>query len=171
MDILCKDCIESDPSEIWRGYKIYCSWYRQYVDPQDTCSRAMKRGYYVSTAICDVLGIDQMSDVPNSIKNFSINVLQKDKKYEALLKKYDQVGSKVADAIMVDRDRQLCEVIYQKYLVVVTNHIKVNKNEQAIALYENMVNSLADYFALNQISDNEYTSGRDIYELSRKAKK
>lgn len=163
-EVLCKECRESDPSDYW-GSKIHCDWYRAYVYPNDTCSHAVRRGYYVSTAICDVLGINQASSVPSAIRDFNTQYLQKSKDTVELVKEYDSIGPKIADAIYADGDDDICNIMYTNYLVSVVNAIKRMEYDKAIRLYKNMLISLCDYYS---IKDNIIDSLSNDRELIKK---
>jgi hypothetical protein len=153
--ILCKDCRESDPNDKnFFGVKIHCDWYKTYVDPYDTCEHAVKRGYYVSTAICHILGLDENNQVQTAIVNFSKNVLQKNSDTMTVVKQYDKVGPQLATEMLTENNQELCAQLYESYLVPVTNLINQKQTREAINLYKNMVVSLQDYYGLREENEN-----------------
>lgn len=160
MSITCKDCYYSDPKET-NGSKIYCEYYKTYYYGTESCYHAKDRndvgGCYITTIVHEVLDKKDDCDVLITLRMFRDNVLQKDEKYKKLLIQYDIVGPKIADCIGLDRDKQLCNILFTKVLEPISQDIKKKNYNKAVKNYKALTNDLIDYY---QIKEND-----DIYKL------
>lgn len=137
--------------------KGYCSWYKSYYYPGDSCShqnpRESSSGCYITTIICDVLECPDDSSTLNILRNFRNDILQKDPKYLMLLMEYDVIGPKIANLIKDEykktQDKEIWILFYNFYLSATANLILENKYDEAVTRYKEMVSSLKEYFALD----------------------
>lgn len=139
----------------------------------EICIVCEKRDDYILNAICDVLDISLESFVPKTIELFSKNVLQNEKSTIDLVKKYDEVGPKLAEAIVLDGDKKFIESLYNGYLMPVSELIVSQDAKSAIDLYKNMVSSLIDYYCIDVESDKSHDSFEHvnkIYQMSKMGK-
>ena len=88
----CGGCVYYDFQGDYK--KGYCSWYRSYYYPGDNCSHQKPvnatSGCYITTIVCDVLGLDDDCSLLNNLRSFRDNILQKDAKFTPLT--YHQVS-------------------------------------------------------------------------------
>jgi len=150
----CGGCIDYD----FQGDNVkgYCSWYRSYYYPGDSCShqrpREQSSGCYITTIVCEKLGYSDDCGVLNSLRGFRDNVMQKNCKYCKTLFEYDVIGPKIAGMIQNDKDtdQELWISFYNFYLLQTAMLVNENKYEEAISRYTEMVNSLKDYYGIKE---------------------
>lgn len=136
--------------------KGYCSWYKSYYYPGDSCShqnpRETSSGCYITTIICDVLGYDDDCNVLNILRTFRNDVMQKDSRYMYLLLEYDVLGPSIASFIKKEyettNDKELWIKFYNFYLLPTASYISSGEYNNAIDRYKEMVEALKEYFGL-----------------------
>lgn len=90
--------------------KGYCSWYRAYYYPGDDCSHQSPKATssssncYITTIVCDKLGLEDDCSVLNTLREFRDNVMQQNFKYCKILFEYDVIGPKISEMIKNDTD-------------------------------------------------------------------
>ena len=151
--------------------KGYCSWYKCYYYPGDSCShqnpREASSGCYITTIICDVLEYADDCSVLNTLRSFRNDVMQKDPKYMNLLLEYDTIGPDISYFIKKEyeksSDREIWIQFYNFYLQPTANYISNGEFDKAINRYKEMVSSLKEYFGLDDYTpvsiSYDYTSG------------
>lgn len=151
----CGNCKEYEFKSKYE--KGYCDWYRTYYHADDTCSHQKDNekssgGCYITTIICQKLGLEDDCSVLNSLRNLRDNVMQKNEKYFGLLYEYDTVGPKIAHIISEDKetDQELWVSFYNFYLSNTAKLMNENKPEEAINKYQEMVASLKEYYGINE---------------------
>lgn len=150
--------------------KGYCSWYKSYYYPGDSCSHQNPRNNssscYITTIICDVLDFNDDCFVLTSLRKFRDNVMQNDCRYLPLLFEYDVIGPKIASLIKEEysktQDKEMWIQFYNFYLVKTANYIKDNKYDDAITRYMEMISSLKEYFSLEDINLMEIAKDYDM---------
>lgn len=150
----CGGCIEYD----YQGdnKKGYCSWYKSYYYPGDSCShqkpREQSSSCYITTIICDKLGYSDDCGVLNTLRSFRDNVMQKNCKYCKTLFEYDVIGPKIAKMIKEDTtsDQELWISFYNFYLSSATNFILEGDHNAAVTRYSEMVNALKEYYGIKE---------------------
>lgn len=110
-------------------------------------------GCYLTTMLCNILGLPDNNIYLETMRNFRKNILQKDNKYKYLLVEYDIVGPKIAEYLMLDPLKEkMSKVYFHKYIIPITKLLNENKYDMAINLYMNMTNSLSYLYNLNSIT-------------------
>ena len=138
--------------------KGYCNWYKTYYHADDSCSHQKNipwkssGGCYITTIICQKLGLEDDCAVLNSLRNLRDNVMQKNEKYFGLLYEYDTVGPQIANMISEDQEteQELWISIYNFYLSPTATFMNENQPEQAINRYQEMVGSLKEYYGIRE---------------------
>lgn len=118
---------------------------------------------YLTTATCDILGLDRNNEYLNKLRKFREDVMRKDEKYFKLLALYDIVGPKVSKALHEDKDKK---EISNNIIVKIKEAISLlenNKIDEAIDLYVKTTLGLAEYYGIevNEISD-EVVNNMDV---------
>ena len=135
-------------------YRRYC---RSDYDFRD-CPFYIRRygssgGCFITTVLCNILGLPDNHETLNILRNFRDNVLQKDKQYAEILKVYDAIGPMVADKIINDENReQIALDLYKSSLLPIVEEINNNNYNRAIKHYL--------YMTLYLVSDYNF---RDTY--------
>lgn len=166
----CGGCIYYD----FQGDNVkgYCSWYKSYYYPGDSCSHQKPResssSCYITTIICKVLGFQDDCKILNDLRSFRDNIMQKSIEYKDILQEYDTIGPDIAYFIEKEyeetKDREPWIQFYNHYLVTTSNLIRSQEYNQAVSCYKNMVLSLKEYFGINnedkkEVTDYDYTQG------------
>lgn len=140
-----KDCrVDSDT------YSKYCRDYNYDECPIYKRSES-SGGCFITTVLCQILGLPDNHEVLNTLRAFRDNILQKDKQYEEILKIYDAIGPMVADAIMQDKNKeQLAFDLYKSSLLPIVEEIKANNYERATKHYLYMTLALVSEYGLRQ---------------------
>ena len=127
-------------------YSRYCRDYNYRECPiykQSTSSSCC----FITTVTCNILGLPDNHEVLNTLRNFRDNTLQKDKKYEEILKIYDAVGPIIANNLNNDENKvQIASDIYKETLLPIVNNIKNNETNRAIQHYLYMTLYLVSHY-------------------------
>ncbi len=172
-DNQCGGCVYYD----FQGDNVkgYCSWYRTYYWPGETCDNQKPRNYsggcYITTIVCDILGKEDGCEVLENMRRLRGEYLQKSEKFKGILMEYDYVGPEIAGLINKEysetHDKEVWQGIYDTYLVSASESVKKNDFEGATNKYVQMVNSLKDYLGIKQkdisIDNYDYTTGGHGY--------
>ena len=128
--------------------KGYCTWYKRYYFPDESCDdKHYRPRSYITTMVCGRLGLDKDDEVYKSIVGFQKNVMEKDKNYERLLEKYDAIGPKISKELETE-DISIVKKIYNIFLVPVAALIKENKGDEAIYRYKSMLAILKVHYGI-----------------------
>ena len=76
-------------------------------------------GCYLTTMLCNILGMDDNNIYLKTLRDFRNNILQKDEKNKQLLIEYDIVGPKIAEALNSDPLKNKIAKIYLIYLFTI----------------------------------------------------
>ena len=116
---------------------------------------------FITTIICNILGKDDNDILLNNLRWFRDNILQKDDKYNEILKNYDVIGPIIATHITNDKNRlEIAKGLHNNILLPINNLILKKEYDKACERYYIMTLSLINYYGLkhnyNQITDNNY---------------
>ena len=91
------------------NHTITDTYYCEDSNRSDQCPTLRERygshGCFITTVTCGILEKDDKNEVMQKLRSFRDNILQKDKKYETVLKMYDVIGPLVACNVNHDKDR------------------------------------------------------------------
>ncbi len=136
--------------------KGYCTWYRSYYYPDDSCPHYKQKeessSCYITTMVCEKLGMDDHSEVLETLRSFRNDVLQKDQKYQGILFEYDSVGPKISKCLKRE-DKSFIKKIYDGFLYPIVLLIKGKKYEEAIQKYIQMTRSLEECYGILGVSE------------------
>ena len=141
-----------DPDRYPAWYKGYCSWYRTYENPGNSCRNQKPRnttnssGCYITTILCGVLGKDDDDDTLNTLRGFRDNIMQQNPMYLETLQEYDVVGPIIAENIDREfketQDVSVWKLVFSNYIEPVSKFIKDGMYDSAVAKYKEMVEAL-----------------------------
>ena len=107
-------------------------------------------GCYLTTILCNILGMSDNNIYLETMRNFRKNILQKDEKYKTLLAEYDIVGPAIAEALANDPLKEAIAKIYlNNFIIPITEFINNKENERAVDKYYQMTNNLKTFYGLN----------------------
>ncbi|MBR4618460.1 MAG: hypothetical protein IKO49_04055 [Bacilli bacterium] len=152
-------CGSCSYSEYYKSYgrdeKIYCTYYGTYYWASDSCYHY--RGSFIATAICEILGEKEHKEVLQKIREIRREVLEKDKDYNIVLERYDQVAPQIAAFIEEDYEKtnnnSLAVNIFNKYI------------KPTVELYNNgqIFQSIEKYSEMTDLLEKEYGFNNDDY--------
>jgi len=160
----CGSCAISEVSD--RRLDCYCQKYRRtYRLSEPKCRDYIKDRsrnydfwrriytYYILTAVCDILGISKDNAIYQEIMTL-ISLVREDVTTVNEANEYDTVGPVIADRLRNDLDNiNISNFIFNNYLVNVYCLIKLNRTDEAIELYKNMVEFLMIRYRNNELED------------------
>lgn len=158
--------------------KGYCTWYGTYYYPDETCSSHFQPRYsspsscYLTTIICNRLGLDDHCEELETLRDFRKSVLQKDETFKNLLYKYDVVGPIISQKLEKE-DMMIVRGLYLSYIEPAVSFIKKGNQEEAIARYIEMTKLLESFYQI-QIEETipeDYDSSRGGHGRLVKRKK
>ncbi len=135
--------------------KGYCTWYRQYFWPTDSCSphyqsREGSSSCYITTIICSILGLEDNCNVLNQLRKFRNNVMQRQPEYAPMLYEYDTVGPQIAKFMMEDYEKDgnkdFANLLFQQFIQPTATFIEEGKEQEAVSLYQSMTKGLETYY-------------------------
>ncbi len=122
---------------------------REIEDRFNKIHDAMKGGCFITTAIVDVLGMDDDCVEMQTLRNFRNTVMQSDEAYIKLLAEYDIVGPKIALALREnEKSKEIAFAAFTKFIKPVVSHVQNGEIEAAINLYANMVRYFKEAFGI-----------------------
>ena len=139
----CASCKYYDENERW-GSKGYCSYYRQYVYPDDrTCSHYQAYGGCIfTTACCSYLGLPDDCDELMTMRSFRDDYVRFLPDGENTIAEYYRIAPPIVNVIDSKSDKDsIYKSIYETVKRCVT-FVKANKNEEAFIEYTNMIADL-----------------------------
>ena len=152
--------------------KGYCEIYKCCYYPDDGCityyknKKQSSNGCFITTIICDILGMEDNTSILNTLRSFRDNILQKDEKYQDILYQYDSIGPIISDSLKEEfvgnEDKEIPNAMLDYFILPTVELINNKKYDEAIIKYSKMVNSLKEYSCINDIekTDNyDYKKG------------
>ena len=113
----CANCKYYDDNERW-GSKGYCSYYRQYVYPDDrTCSHYQAYGGCIfTTACCSYLGLPDDCDELMTMRSFRDNYVRFLPDGENTIAEYYRIAQPIVDVINSKSDKDICISSLQPFI-------------------------------------------------------
>ena len=184
-DKKCATCTHISLNRNNLSGRFYCNDYQLYVSLSDSCRPKILGGYsfnknitdkeieyaekkvgsgnsssnscYITTIVCNILGLEDDCIILNDLRKFRDNYLQKNPKYYPILINYDTIGPQIAKNIEEDEHKfDIAKEIMKNYLIPcvrIINTVPVNQ-EAAVDIYMKMTKKLANMYGIN----NEYPS-------------
>lgn len=110
-------------------------------------------GCYITTIICNILGMPDNNEYLETLRFFRDNFLQKDERYKPSLVEYDLIGPKIANALKNDPLKEkIANKYFHNYIIPTCELIKEKKYREAADLYKTMTNLLKYFYGLNNMS-------------------
>lgn len=112
--------------------------------------KSSSSGCFITTVVCDVLGMDDNNFYLEMLRKFRKEYLQKRPEGLKILEQYDTVGPIVAHCIMNDVNREdVARNAFINSIIPVVNDLCEEKNNEAIDKYINMTNSFIAKYGLD----------------------
>ena len=166
----CGNCEYSEnTNDSWR---IYCNYYHAYYDATDSCSHhervnkseGTQAGCFITTMVCEKLGLADDCTVLEVLRGFRNNIMQKDCKYKDMLFEYDTVGPEIARCISEDEAGvSIAQGFYNMYIEPTARYVASHEYDKAVEKYKKMTNILRNYYGIEvkntDSNDYDYTQG------------
>lgn len=133
-------------------------------------------GCYLTTILCNILGMQDNNSYLTTMRDFRKNVLQTNEQYKYLLVEYDIIGPKISELLNNDPSKiTIAYNLFYQYITPIVNLIKTEQYNLAIIFYIDMVNSLKTLYKLNSTSISALEienadiklSGHGIYKVKK----
>jgi len=141
--------------------EVKCSSYRfdKYRDYNEL-ERIESRQCYITTILCEILGLEDNCEILNAMREFRRVVLQRNLRYLGLLMDYDDVGPKIAECLRNDENKLwIAKELLKHYISPIINCIKEQNYDSAVIMYYNMTNLLMENYQI--VGDNEMIEDYD----------
>ena len=116
-------------------------------------------GCFITTVLCNILGLPDNHETLTTLRNFRDNVLKKDKSYKEILMIYDGIGPYVAEALSNDSNREeKAKELYESSLKPIIEEVKNKKYDRAVDHYLYMTLYLISEYNLR----NTYNALKDV---------
>lgn len=157
----CRECLKMDLNDRnkYDRNEAYCSEYHKYYNPNSkACStyfvyddaRNNNPGCYLTTLVCEIMGMDDNSSYLQTLRNFRENYMKKEPSLYPILYEYDIVGPVIVDNLKEDSFKHI------RGLMMLENYIKpivqkINNQEYSVAIdkYVEMVTDLKDFYHID----------------------
>ncbi len=119
---------------------------------------------FITTIVVHILGYMNIHYVLELLRNFRDNIMQPNPEYHMYLKNYDIIGPKIANCIENDLNREEIAIyVYDNYLINICKFIESNYYDEAIELYVQMTDFLANLYNIENVFDvNAYYTKDEI---------
>lgn len=155
----CYECIKIDLNDQNRydPSKYRCTEYGRYINKNDhACpthfvyNESLKRSdCFITTAMCDILGLDDDNIYLNKLRSFRENYMRYDTNLIPLLVEYDTVGPVIAFNLKNDVFKDIKSLmILELYIKPICSLIDEKKYSDAILKYQKMTNELIEDYSL-----------------------
>ena len=160
----CGSCVNLKLNEpISGGYKCVrlsgvhtineekCGW-RYEIDEDrdyDMLERNNRSDCYLTTIICEILGLDDNCEILTIMRHFRNDILQKNLKYIGILVEYDMIGPMIANNLKNDENSLwIAKELLEHYIKPIIIYINNRDYDNAIVLYQNMTNLLKENYGI-----------------------
>ena len=119
---------------------------------------------YITTIVCDTLGLEDNCEVLTHIRTLRDDILTKDEKYKKILVEYDVLGPLIACSIATSpRKLDIAKSLYDNVLIETSTLIKNKQYDSAVNLYFGMTKGLLIGFGYGDLKvDKEVIDNADI---------
>lgn len=161
----CYECIKMDLSDQnhYDPSKYYCSEYMCYLNKNDrACEKyfvyneSLKRNScFITTAICDILKLDDDNIYLNKLRSFRENYMRHDKDLIPLLIEYDIKGPIIAYNLKNDSFKKTKSLmLLELYIKPICKLLDDKLYTDAIEKYKTMTNELSEFYNIKNINYN-----------------
>lgn len=120
-------------------------------------------GCYITTALVEILGMDDNCNDLNVLRVFRKEYLQKSAKFNELLAIYDGIGSTIARALKRDENsEQMAIDLYKIYIKECVKLIGQGKYDLAVEHYADMTNNLINKYIIRSLIPDTIKENYDI---------
>lgn len=168
-------CTKVEHTVPYDTYMRYCTSY-SYSDCSNYKYEKPSSGCYITTATCDILGLEDKNLYLQVLRKFRKDYLQKTPSALGILEEYDFVGPVIAERLMNDQNREkIAAELLSNYIHPIVQNIAFNFDgnyDCAIKSYAQMTKELIkkynlDTLALTIPGQSEFDFNKDYSEYGR----
>lgn len=163
----CVDCNYMDLKDRNRYDEAYCAYMKKYTTLTGSCYHFDRResgsSCYLTTAMCEILGYEDNSDILENLRGFRDFYMWNDPKCEGLLDEYNTIGPIVSKKLKNDEDSiSTALMMRDEYIIPAISFIFEERYEEALTTYIDMTNMLKAKYnvgvrnTIYQTMDNKY---------------
>ena len=105
---------------------------------------------YLTTMLCNILGLADNNIYLETMRNFRKNILQKNEQHKSLLVEYDIIGPKIAEALSNDPlKEEIAKIYFNRAIIPIINLINNKNYGSAINIYKTMTIDLKNFYKLD----------------------
>ena len=164
----CRECLKMDLEDRNRydTNEAYCTEFHQYFNPNSkACSNhfvydenrgKVVGGCYITTAICDILRMDDDNSYLEKLRSFRENYMRGN--VDSILAEYDVVGPIICKSLLEDNLKEIKSLMmFENYIKPIVTLLDNKQYTEAILKYEQMTNELMNEYniAKTKININE----------------
>ncbi len=124
------------------------TWFGSYSKPG---------GCFITTIVCDIIGLDDDSSILKAMRSFRDDYLAKHEEYIPLLIQYDSIGPEIALHLQCDKNKKkIARKLVANYLSGCVFLLQQKKFDDAASLYYEMVEYLASYYDVYIAIDTDF---------------
>lgn len=146
----CASCEYYNDKERW-GSKGYCSWYKQYVYSDETCSHYKKRGSssagcFLTSACCSYKELPDDCYELTTLRKFRDNYLKNIPNGQIMIEEYYSIAPAIVSAIEKQDNK---EAIYKEIYATISECVKLiesDKLDETLFVYKKMVADLSEMY-------------------------
>jgi len=178
----CYDCGKYDRNDVNRYDECYCTHFNKYYPKGDrACSRFEHRtdyvpsGCFLTTTICDMLGMEDNCYGLNVMRNFRDTILVNDPRHYPLVAEYEVVGPIISENMKNDEyGVEVAEYYFENYIYDIVMNLSTRRDyNEAVEKYVEMVNDFKRMYGVTrEVTENDVNSLSDkIQRKEYKVKK
>lgn len=155
----CYDCGRYDRGDVNRYDECYCTYYQKYYPKGDkACGNFEHRtdyvpsGCFLTTTICDMLGMEDNCYALNVMRNFRDTVLVNDTRYYPLLAEYEVVGPVISENMQKDEHGvEIAEYYFEHHIYDIVMNLSTRRDyNDAVEKYVEMVTDFKRMYGVSK---------------------
>lgn len=154
----CEEKLEWFRADDSECYRYYCDENRkketvEYYNELSKRKQSFSSPCFITTIVCDTLGMDDNNMYLTLLRKFRKDYLQKKPDGIKVLEEYDTIGPIIAYCISSDEKREeVAQGVFIHSIIPVINDICEGKNMEAINKYTNMTKGLIHRYGLDTLT-------------------
>lgn len=153
---LCGECLLLNKSDCKWGNEYYCKKTGKYVkatasscsyfckaNSNSSKSEYKRSGWYITTAVCNILGYPDDCEVLCLLRSLRENYLKNFEEGKKFLQEYDQIGPMISQKLTEEENQEeIAMELLRNFLIPCSIEVKAGNYETATTIYQNMTTML-----------------------------
>ena len=160
----CRECLNMDLNDRnkYDSNEAYCTERHKYFNPNsracnnsfvynENWNKSSSSGCYITTAVCDIMNLEDDNIYLEKLRNFRDNYMQKDPRLQEILVEYDIIGPMVSYNLKDDSFRRTISfMMLELYIKPITKLLDNQKYTEAILKYQEMTENLRTFYKIDK---------------------